>query len=110
MSIQSKEDVKRRIQNFWETEILQFCETEAVVLVVTHGRVLACFKEYWQSQNYQVHESGKNGSWNGGAKNCSIYDIVILPDGTGQIVRAGDCSHLINVHGVEILNSMYENL
>jgi len=51
-----------------------------------------------ESQSYAISDSARSendGSWKAELRNCSILEVVIPADGTGEIVRNGDYEHLL---------------
>lgn len=95
--IQSKEAVRERVGNFWNSELVPLRATEAIILMVSHGGVIARLNEFLKSENYivresAVHEMKNSGGWE--VRNCSISEVVLDAHGPGEIVRGGDCEHL----------------
>ena len=104
---QSTETVYKRIASFWQSKILPLRATEAIVLIVSHGGVIARLRDYLQGQNYRVKEAARGeDSWNWEVRNCSISEIVLGTDEPGELIRTGDYKHLVNI---ETLNSMHSN-
>jgi broad specificity phosphatase PhoE len=73
------------------------CCADATVLIVTHGGIIGRLREYLECENYAIRDSARSesGSWKAELRNCSILEVVICPDGYGEIVRNGDFRHLL---------------
>lgn len=90
--------MRERIAKFWEGTILPLRrEKETMVLIVTHHGIINRLKEYLRSQHYQIHHSATTGlkdPWGFKIPNCSISEVVLEANEAGELVRAGDISHL----------------
>lgn len=88
---------------FWERQIFSLRGTDATVLIVSHGAIISGLMAYFKSQNYRinnsVNESGGE-AWNQKASHCSISEVVLTSLGKGEIIRVGDCSHLLDIETV----------
>jgi broad specificity phosphatase PhoE len=102
-NLKSKEAVRNRVGSFWNTELVPLCATEAIVLIVSHGGIIARLNEYLKTENYTIRESvlkEMSDSWSWEVRNCSISEVSLDAQGSGEIIRAGDCEHLNSIEDI----------
>jgi hypothetical protein len=79
---------------------MPFRGTDDIILIISHGAVIAGLKGYLRSQGYNLHESIRKigDTWDGDKRHCvhcSVSEIIIGLDGPGQFIRVGDSDHLV---------------
>jgi broad specificity phosphatase PhoE len=91
--------VLKRVGEFWEQQILPLRLANPIVLIITHGGIIGRLREYLNSRNCQLNQSGTEGKeeWRKEeVRNCSISEILVDGEGRWKILRAGDYDHLKN--------------
>ena len=107
---QSREKVYTRLDKFWKTEILPLRNTDATVLLVSHGGVISVLRKYLIRNNYRVDDSLMNSRhdfWE--VRNCSITEIRLGEKGSGEFIRMGDWGHIIQEATADVTRERLEN-
>ena len=72
--------------------------TDAIVLIVSHGGIISTLQKWLLKSNYTLNDSLKASSadcWE--VRNCSITEISLVGErGPGVFVRIGVYEHLLN--------------
>ena len=99
-----------RLERFWETEIVPLRQTEALVLLVSHGGTISTLRKLLIKRfGYRLHTSlTPNGILDPNSselRNCSITEIILDGErGPGEFIRLGDWQHLVDA-SYELENS-----
>jgi hypothetical protein len=78
---------------------MPFTGTDATILIISHGAIIAGIKGYLRSQGCKLHDSIRmiGDKWDCEKKycvHCSISEIVVGMEGPEAFLRVGDSSHL----------------
>jgi len=99
LGAETYESIFGRLDSFWKREILPLKETDAIVLVVSHGGIIGGLRKHLLGKNYTIHDSLRcevSGRRKWEVYNCSITEITLDEEGHGEFITIGYFDHILN--------------